>query len=384
MKRTLSGLAATLVVLASGAAVSACTVTPTAATANGESIAVSTLNTRLSALDGTAAGQCLLQLEYPQLAGTSAEGDGGPGTWQTSFASTILSNQVSNLLAIQYGASKGITVDAAELAAAQSEYESTLNGAISSDLQQSSSTGAASACAGPDGTGLTGQELLSGLPGSVRADDVRSQAVDDKLLTRGADLSNSAVLAYYLANRPQFAVDCVSQIITDTQAQAEQIVNRLDAGADFATLARSNSIDTQTAPNGGQAGCSFTAAQIEQDLQVTSVSVGSPLTPVQTSGGQWAVYEVTSQTVEPVTSVASVIRSELLHSTANVQRIDNELVAFAHRSEIVVNPQYGTWQGLTVVDPPTPAARYLLPGAPASLASVAGTAASGGSGSAGG
>ncbi len=372
MKRTLSGLAATLVVLASGSVVSACTVTPTAATANGESIAVSTLNTRLSALDGTAAGQCLLQLEYPQLAGTSSEGEGGPGTWQTTFASTILSNQVSNLLAIQYGASKGITVDAADLAAAQSEYESTLDGAISSDLQQSSSSGAASACQGPDGTGLTGRELLSGLPGSVRADDVRSQAVDNKLLARGADLSNSAVLGYYLANRPQFAVDCVSQIITDTQAEAEQIVSRLDAGADFATLARSDSIDTQTAPSGGQLGCSFTAAQVEQDLQVTSITVGSPLTPVQTSGGQWAVYEATSQTVEPVTSVASVIRSELLHSTANVQRVDNELVAFVHRSEVSVNPQYGTWQGLTVVLPPTPAPQYLLPGAPASLASSAG------------
>ncbi len=384
MKRTLSGLAATLVVLATGSVVSACTVTPTAATANGESIAVSTLNTRLSALNGTAAGQCLLQLEYPQLAGTSAEGEGGPGTWQTTFASTILSNQVSNVLAIQYGASKGITVDAADLASAQSEYVSTLDGAISSDLQQSSSTGSASACQGPDGAGLTGQALLSGLPASVRADDVRSQAVDNKLLARGADLSNSAVLAYYLANRPQFAVECVSQIITDTQTQAQQIVSQLNAGADFATLARSDSIDTQTAPNGGQLGCSFTAAQVEQDLQVTSVTVGSPLTPVQTSGGQWAVYEVTSQTVEPVTSVASVIRSELLHSTANVQRVDTELVAFVHRSEISVNPQYGTWQGLTVVVPPTPAPRYLLPGAPASLASGAGTAASGGSGSAGG
>ncbi len=383
MKRTLSGLAAAFVVLAAGSVVSACRVTPTAATANGDSIAVSTLNSRLSALNGTAAGQCLLQLEYPQLAASSVEG-AGSGTWLTSFASTILSGQVESLLAIQYGASKGITVGAADLAAAQSEYESTLNGAISADVQQSTAAGAASACQGPDGTALTGRALLDALPAGVRTADVRSQAVDDKLLARGADLSNSAVLAYYLANRPQFAVDCVSQIITGTQAQAEQIMSQLGSGADFASLARSNSIDTQTAATGGQLGCRFTAAQVEQDLQVTAITVGSPLTPVQTSGGQWAVYEVTSQTAEPVTAVASVIRSELLHSTPNVQRIDTELAAFARRSEIAVNPQYGTWRGLTVVTPPTPAPRYLLPGASASLATAAGTAASGGSGSAGG
>ncbi len=366
MKRTLTGLTVSLVALAAGSLLSACKVTPTAASANGDTIAISTLNTRLSALDGTVAGQCLLQLEYPQLAGASGEGDGGSGTWQIGFAGTVLSAQVQNLLATQYAASRGISVDAADLTSTQSQYESTLDGEIAAEVQQSSSSGGASACQKADGTDLTGTELLAGLPGDVRGDEIRNQAVDDKLLARGADLSIAAVLNYYAANRPQFAVDCVSQIVTSTQAQAAQVVSQLQAGADFATLARSTSIDTQTATGGGKLGCT-PEARVEQALQVSSVTVGSPFSPVQSGGGQWVVYEVTSQTDEPVTSVVAVIRTELLHSTANVRRVSNELVAFAHRSDIAVNPQYGKWQGLTVVAPPTPAPQYLLPAASGSL-----------------
>jgi hypothetical protein len=384
VKRTLTGLAVPLVALVFGSVLSACTVTPTAATANGDTIAVSTLNARLSALDGTVAGQCLLQLEYPQLASSPTEGVGGPGTWQTGFAGTILSNQVGNLLATQYAATKGITVDAADLASVKSEYESTLDGEIAADVQQSSSSGSASACQKADGTSLTGAELLDGLPADVRADEIRSQAVDDTLLTRGADLSIAAVLNYYAANRSQFAVDCVSDIATSTQAQAEQVVSQLQAGADFGSLARSTSIDTQTASNGGQIGCTFTAARVEQALQVPSVTVGSPFTPVQASGGQWVVYEVTGQTVEPVAAVVPVIRSELLHSTPNEQRVSNEVIAFAHHSEVAVNPQYGTWQGLTVVAPPEPAPQYLLPASSTSLAGAASTGGTGGAGTTGG
>ena len=51
VKRILAGIVAVLAVLATGAATSACNVTPSAATVNGDSISVSSLNTQLHGLD---------------------------------------------------------------------------------------------------------------------------------------------------------------------------------------------------------------------------------------------------------------------------------------------------------------------------------------------
>ncbi len=361
MKRTLSGLTVAAAILASGAIGAACTVTPTAAWTNGDTIAVSTLNEELSALSGTAAGQCLLELQNPQLVNYSGVGIGGPGTYATAFAGSVLSNQIGNLLAVQFAARHGVTVDNAALATAEGDYAALLDGEISANLQQTSSVGSASACQNPDGSALTGAQLLAGLPPSVRTAQIRNQAVDDALLARGADLSDRAVLAYYEANPSQFTVDCVSVIATDTQTHADQLVTRLQQGASFAAVARTDSLDTQTAPNGGQLGCSFTQSRVEQALQLTSVPVGRPIAPVQASSGQWLIYEVTNQSVQPVTAVAGTIRQELLRANANVARVSTELVGFARRSDISVNPQYGTWAGLHIAPPRTPPERFLLP-----------------------
>ena len=84
-------------------------------------------------------------------------------------------------------------------------------------------------------------------------------------------------------------------------------------------------------------------------------------TPIQTSGGTWVIYEVTSQSVVPVGEAASVIKDDLLHTTANTRRVTAELLAYAHRATIVANPQYGTWTGVRITPPTSPPARYLEP-----------------------
>ena len=196
---------------------------------------------------------------------------------------------------------------------------------------------------------------------SLRNSELANQAVDDVLLAHGADLSNAAVLNYYVDNPTQFAIDCVSDIATATQAQAAAIVVKLKAGASFSQEATSSSVDSQTAASGGALGCDYTEARVLQALQLPSVTVGQPVTPIETSSGTWVIYEVTSQTQEPVTSAVAVIRQELLQSTSNVQRVTRELLAYAHRASISVNPQYGTWSGVKVTPPSPPATRYLLP-----------------------
>ena len=160
-----------------------------------------------------------------------------------------------------------------------------------------------------------------------------------KLRAHGADLSDAAVAAYYNANLAQFTTSCVSVIVTDTQAHADQLVAQINAGASFESVAKASSLDSRTAANGGSLGCSYTEAQVEQSLQVQSVTAGQPIAPVQDSStGQWIIYEVTSQTVAPLSAAGSLARRELLQSTANINRVNKEIVAFARSSDVVDRP----------------------------------------------
>jgi hypothetical protein len=371
VKRLVSGTVTVLVVLAAGLVASACNVVPYAASANGTTISVNDLNGELHSLSATAAGACLEQVENPN-ATAPGQGTGGSGTYSMSYADAVLDSQLADVLAGQYAASKGITLSSSDLATAKTDLESVLDGAISTQVQQASTSGTSSSCQLGSGAAMTGTELLASLPSAVAADQIRNQAFDERLLANGARVSDQAIAAYYAANQPLFTLDCVSLIATSTQAAAQQIVNQLDIGASFADLARSNSIDQMTAANGGEVGCDVTEAQVKQALSLQSVDVGKPVAPMQDPNtGDWVVYEVTSQSVEPLSQAKTLARRELLQSTSNVDRVNAEVLAFARRSDVAVNPQYGSWKTLTVVAPAGPPPQTLL-------SASGGTAAGGG------
>jgi hypothetical protein len=372
VKRRLSGCVALVALVAAGALVSACNITPTAATANGTTISVSSLNSQLHTLSTTVAGACLLQLESNSLSPSDIQGEGGSGTYTMEFATTVLDNEVGNLLAEQYAGSKGITISDADLTTAKSDFSSTLDGEISEEVETAESEGVPSFCEEASGSNITGAELLAGLPSDVASAQVRNQAVDEALLSRGADLSGAAVDNYYNSNKAQFTVDCVSMIATDTETHANQLVSQIDAGASFASVAKADSADSQTASDGGQLGCDYTQSEVEESLQLQSIPVGQPIAPIEdSSSGQWDIYEVTSQVVEPLNDVTSVVRRELLETSSNVDRVSREIVAFARRSNVSVNPQYGTWKAASVIPPASPPAKYLLPTASSASDAVA-------------
>ena len=361
MKRQLSAAAAVLAVIAAGALASACDVTPTAASANGVSISTSSIDSQLRAMDSTVAGGCLLQLQNANLTAVATTGAGGSGTYTMAFANSVINSQVGYLLAQQYAASRGITLSASDLTTAASDYQSTLDGEISQQVSNAASQGAVSYCQLPTGANVTGKQLLAALPADMRDGQVRNQAVDEKLLALGADLSDQAVSDFYNANQANFTQACMSAIVTDTQDHANQLIAQLNGGAPFATVAKANSLDPQTAANGGSLGGNFTLSQVEQSLQIQSIVAGQPVAPIQnSSNGQWIVYEATSQQVEPLSSATSLVKRELLQGTTNVDRVSKEIVAFAQHSAVSINPQYGTWNHLTVVPPVAPPAHFLL------------------------
>jgi hypothetical protein len=359
VKRIPAGIVAVLAVLATGAAASACNVTPSAATVNGDTIAVSTLNTELDGLSSTLAGQCLLSLNFPQLLDLTSQGAGGTGTYKNGFAGLVLGNNVDNLLGRQYMASVHAQLTPQEVTAAQSTFTTVLDGAITAQSEQAASVGGTAGCAQANGSPFTGKTLLAALPAGLRQTELANQAVEQYLLTRGADLSNSAVLAYYLANPTEFVQDCVSAIQTTDQATADAAYNAMKSGTSFADAATAASADPSAAARSGELGC-FPESTVLSQLQQESVTVGQPITPIQSSG-TWEVFVVTSQTPISLDQASASIRKILTQTTANQARVSAEVQAFARASSVDINPQYGTWAGSAVTPPTPPATRYLLP-----------------------
>ncbi len=180
----------------------------------------------------------------------------------------------------------------------------------------------------------------------------------------GSDLSDAAFAKYYAANLAQFTADCVSQIVTDTQAACQPA----RGPAQRRGLLRRPW--PRPAPSTPQTRCQRVArwAATTPRPRWNRRSSSRPSrwasrsAPVQDqSTGRWVVYEVTSQSLEPLSAAKPVVREELLQATANVNRVNQEIVAFARRSDVSVDPQYGTWKTLTIVPPVGPPDSYLLP-----------------------
>jgi hypothetical protein len=360
-RRLMGWSAPVLAVAAAGALASACSVTSVAVSVDGATVSTAAINSQLSSFAKSAAGGCLLQLEHQGLTSSDAQGTGGAGTYSMTLATQVVDDEVGELLAQQYAASKGVAISASQLASAKSDYESILDGEISAATQNSEANGVTASCVQPDGQAITGAELVASLPAAIANDRIRSQAIDERLLARGADLSTKAAGSYYLANPSLFTQDCVSIIVASSQSAGQQLVTQLNAGASLSALAHAHSIDPTSAAAGGSIGCDFTESEILQTLDVPTASVGVPIGPAEDpTTGQWVIYEVTSQLVQPFSSVLSLVRRELLLSATNEDRVGAQLRVFAHKTTVYVNPQYGAWKGLTVVAPVPPPAQYLL------------------------
>ncbi|HWF21584.1 MAG TPA: peptidylprolyl isomerase [Acidimicrobiales bacterium] len=354
MKRLVSLLSVVVLLVVAGGLASACDATPPAASVNGATIATGTLNDQLHAYETTQAGACLLTIESAGSA-VQVQGQGGSGTYDMNFVDGILHQGVSNILYEQYAAAHDVQVTPAQVATAKSEVESFLDGSISTQLSQANAVGQQSFCQLQNGQPVTGAQVLAGLPASLRSAQIQSQAIEDRLLALGDNITAADIFAYYVKNPTQFTGACVSAIESDSQAHANALVAQINGGASFASVAKANSLDQNSAPNGGALGCNFTVASVEQELQVPSLTVGALVGPVQESStGAWVIFEVTGEVTQSLADATPTIRQDLLRSNANQTRVANQVKRFARHSAISVDPRYGTWTVARIVPPPGP------------------------------
>lgn len=88
--------------------------------------------------------------------------------------------------------------------------------------------------------------------------DIRAQIIQEKLfnsVTKGVKVTDADVQKYYRDNKSQYGTPEtreVRHILVKTKAKADQLYDRLKAGANFATLAKQNSTDPGSKDNGGK------------------------------------------------------------------------------------------------------------------------------------
>jgi parvulin-like peptidyl-prolyl isomerase len=139
----------------------------------------------------------------------------------------------------------------------------------------------------------------------------------------------------------QAQVACVSHILISTQgrtdaeakAKAEDLKRQLDAGADFATLAEANS-DDSSKDQGGDLGCQPEGAYVaEFEQAVQSAPLNQVTGPVKTDFGYHLILVKSreQQEVQPDQAASTQAFSDYLSKL------------LCKQTKVTVDPRYGTW-----------------------------------------
>jgi len=128
--------------------------------------------------------------------------------------------------------------------------------------------------------------------------------------------------------------------------EAEDVIAELEAGADFAELARERSQDPGSAPQGGALQAAPRGAWLpEFDDAVWTAEIGEVVGPVQTQAGFHVIEVVDEATLEadelPEQQVQQLVAGEL----------DARFLAVVDETEVRVDPAFGVWSS----DPSAPA-----------------------------
>ena len=279
-----------------------------AATVNGEVIKKSELDVQMVKLEE----------QYPQM----FEGADSEGRY-LDFQQRLLDNMINNVLIRQAAEDMDIVISDADVDAQIEE--------LKSGFQTDEQFEQALEQAGMDVDSLEEQ--------------VRDQLLTEQLLaelTSDVEISDEEIQEYYDANEAQFTEEAAvhaAHILfdIDDKATAETVLAEIQAGGDFAALAKEYSQDTASAANGGDLGWPTTPYVPEFQAAAEQLEVGQTSALVETTFG-WhiiRVIEVRGQRVKPIEEVSDQVEQILIqqHNADVYQEFLDELRADA---EIVI------------------------------------------------
>jgi foldase protein PrsA len=168
--------------------------------------------------------------------------------------------------------------------------------------------------------------VKQGLTDQQVRDELRIRVLSNKIfaaVTKNVKVTDADIAAYYKANATQYQQPAsreVRHIVVKTEAQAQDLYNKIKAGASFAALAKKYTQDQASKADGGK----FTAFKGRTvgpfDEFVFKAKTGDLSQPIKTEFG-WHVIEVLSAvkppTTTPLDQVKDSIKTTLLQQKQN-------------------------------------------------------------------
>jgi foldase protein PrsA len=149
---------------------------------------------------------------------------------------------------------------------------------------------------------------------------------------------------------------CVSHILVETEEEAQDIMDRLEAGEDFGELAQELSLDTGTAEDNGVLPCG-SAGQYAPAFRDASViaPVGELYSEIVETQFGFHVMLVTDRVDPPIEDLPTEAElTETLEADAVALELNAWFIEQMTAAEVTVEEEYGTWQATpqpTVVPP---------------------------------
>lgn len=343
-------LLAVFLALAVGVVVAGIYIPSDAATVGGAPISLHSLDAELTAVAQSPDYVCFLSEERALAGGSpvpvlgAGAAGSSTGVYDTTFVDDWLASMLTDRVAAQLAARRGLRVGAPVLA----EADAVLSRRITAVLgQYATDTGA-----GVPGCGGSGSAVLASMPGWFAHRQVAAEA-DQALLdarAAGGGLGKAGIAAYFASHGRTFSRDCLSVIVLRTASAADAAKAAISHGAGFAREASAVSITSGTGARGGAAGCglvvgTFLAPYLAK-LPVQAVS--SPFH----ARGVWWLVTVTSRTAVPLSGVRGIVLTAMVQ--AGQASVDAELSVALRRDHVTVDARYGTAEprARTLILPP--------------------------------
>jgi foldase protein PrsA len=157
-------------------------------------------------------------------------------------------------------------------------------------------------------------------------EDLVSQLVSQKIyesLTKSVKVSDADLQKYYDENKTQYSVAesrAVRHILVKTKAEADAIHSQLESGADFAKLAKENSLDPGSKDAGGELTVSRGQTVAPFDKAAFALATNQLSDPVKTEFGYHLIQPlaaVKAGSVTPFAEVKAQIRTQLAEERKN-------------------------------------------------------------------
>ena len=173
---------------------------------------------------------------------------------------------------------------------------------------------------------------------------VIQDGVQEELATTTDPVTDDAVSKELVDNYLDWTVVCASHILVETEDEATVVLSRLDAGEDFAEIARELSTDVGSGAEGGDLGCRSPTEYVPEFADATMAAEINVVTaPVETEFGYHLILVTQREEATP-----EVVRVSLERDAA-AGAVDAWFVRVLDDAVVVVDEAIGVW-----VTEPTP------------------------------